>query len=244
VNEAEEYLSTMATRLNIPSDRLQTAVPYGETTSSILLEIQLRKADLVVMSTHGRNGIGRAVLGSVSAGVINAATVPVLVIPPQATNSIPNRPLHVLVATDGSDRAAAVVPDVVNLVQEGRITLLRALSPSPARVMGSVQTTTQSEDGALEHDLEHLRENFEVDSVVIDIQTAQGEPAMVIRAKAEELGADVIAISTHGRTGAPRLIMGSVAEALMSSATVPLLIRRPNFQEHKGGHGAPELPFI
>ena len=61
VNEAEEYLSTMATRLNIPSDRLQTAVPYGETTSSILLEIQLRKADLVVMSTHGRNGIGRAV---------------------------------------------------------------------------------------------------------------------------------------------------------------------------------------
>ena len=53
-----------------------------------------------------------------------------------------------------------------------------------------------------------------------------GDPAMMILKAAEEEGADMIVMSTHGRTGLMRLLMGSVAEAVVRRATCPVLTCR------------------
>ncbi|MEK7277617.1 MAG: universal stress protein [Chloroflexota bacterium] len=60
--------------------------------------------------------------------------------------------------------------------------------------------------------------------VEVRIQAALGEPAEVIVATARAEGADLIVMSTHGRSGLTRLLYGSVAEAVLRGANVPLLL--------------------
>lgn len=59
-----------------------------------------------------------------------------------------------------------------------------------------------------------------------------GDPAMEIVRLAEELGADLIVMGTHGRTGLQRLLMGSVAEAVVRRATCPVLTFKEPQREH------------
>lgn len=81
VAEAERYLAGIAARLTGEGMRVETAVPYGRAADGILTEIELRKADLVVMSSHGRSGLARLIAGSVTQAVISRSPVPVMVVP-------------------------------------------------------------------------------------------------------------------------------------------------------------------
>jgi nucleotide-binding universal stress UspA family protein len=74
VREAEEYLAVMAKRLREKGfPRVETSVWYGPAASTIVEAARLRRADLIVMSTHGRSGIGRLILGSVAESVLRHA---------------------------------------------------------------------------------------------------------------------------------------------------------------------------
>ena len=81
VREAEDYLAAVAARLTaqgIPS--VETSVWYGPAASAIVDAARLRKADLIVMSTHGRSGLGRLILGSVAESVLRGTTTPILLL--------------------------------------------------------------------------------------------------------------------------------------------------------------------
>ncbi len=62
-----------------------------------------------------------------------------------------------------------------------------------------------------------------VPDIVLEHRLEHGEPAPVILAVAEQIGADLIVLGTHGRTGLRRLLMGSVAEQLVRRASCPVL---------------------
>jgi nucleotide-binding universal stress UspA family protein len=81
VREAEEYLATVAARLKEQGvERVETSVWYGPAASAIVEAARLRKADLVVMSTHGRSGLGRLILGSVAESVLRGTATPILLL--------------------------------------------------------------------------------------------------------------------------------------------------------------------
>jgi nucleotide-binding universal stress UspA family protein len=81
VREAEEYLASVATRLREQGvTSVETSVWYGPAPSAIVEAARLRKADLIVMSTHGRSGLGRLILGSVAESVLRGATTPILLL--------------------------------------------------------------------------------------------------------------------------------------------------------------------
>ena len=81
VREAEEYLAAVATRLKEQGiDRVETSVWYGPAASAIVEAARLRKADLIVMSTHGRSGLGRLILGSVAESVLRGTATPILLL--------------------------------------------------------------------------------------------------------------------------------------------------------------------
>jgi nucleotide-binding universal stress UspA family protein len=70
-----------------------------------------------------------------------------------------------------------------------------------------------------------LREVYAPDRPIhVDYQTREGEAAVEILRTAEELGCDLIVMGTHGRTGLSRLLMGSVAESVLSKASCPVLV--------------------
>jgi len=81
VREAEEYLAKIAARLKEQGvGRVETSVWYGPAASAIVEAARLRKADLIVMSTHGRSGLGRLILGSVAESVLRGTATPILLL--------------------------------------------------------------------------------------------------------------------------------------------------------------------
>ena len=81
VREAEEYLASAAKRLRATGVKnVETHVWYGPPASAIVEAAQAQKADLIVMSTHGRSGLGRLVLGSVAESVLRGTRAPILVV--------------------------------------------------------------------------------------------------------------------------------------------------------------------
>jgi len=81
-DEAERYLTACAASLTNKGDlHVEVAAPHGTVERGIVNEITLSGADLVVMSTHGRSGLGRLFMGSVAAEVLRHSPVPVLLVP-------------------------------------------------------------------------------------------------------------------------------------------------------------------
>src|SRR5437773_4912092 len=81
VREAEEYLAAARRRLEQRGFwRVETHVWYGPPAGAIVEAATAQKVDLIVMSTHGRSGLGRLILGSVAETVLRGTTTPILVV--------------------------------------------------------------------------------------------------------------------------------------------------------------------
>ena len=86
VHEAEDYLETVAARLRadgVPGVR--TSVWYGAAAPAILEAARLANPDLIIMSTHGRSGIGRLIAGSVAESVLRGTRTPIFLIRVEGT---------------------------------------------------------------------------------------------------------------------------------------------------------------
>jgi nucleotide-binding universal stress UspA family protein len=106
VREAEEYLASVKDDLAKRGiTNVETSVWYGAPAHAIIEGARLQKADLIVMSSHGRSGLGRLILGSVAESVLRGTTVPVCIV------RVPGAPLEVPQgeATPGSGKAAVHV---------------------------------------------------------------------------------------------------------------------------------------
>lgn len=81
VKEGETYLSEVADRLKAEGvERVETSVWYGPAAYAVVEGARLHKVDLIVMTTHGRSGLGRLILGSVAESVLRGTTAPILLI--------------------------------------------------------------------------------------------------------------------------------------------------------------------
>jgi len=104
VREAEEYLEGVKARLATAGvTRVETSVWYGPPAEAIVEAARFRNADLIVMSSHGRSGLGRLVLGSVAESVLRGTKTAILLIREA------NAPLRALGGTARPAREAARV---------------------------------------------------------------------------------------------------------------------------------------
>lgn len=81
VREAERYLSGVAAGLRESGiTRVKTSIWYGPAAPTIVEAAEVEKVDLIVMSTHGRSGIGRLIFGSVAESVLHGTRTPILLV--------------------------------------------------------------------------------------------------------------------------------------------------------------------
>jgi nucleotide-binding universal stress UspA family protein len=81
VQEAEDYLAQVGDRLAaLGLKNVETSVWYGPAAYAIVEAARLNKVDLIAMTTHGRSGLGRLILGSVAESVLRGTTTPILLI--------------------------------------------------------------------------------------------------------------------------------------------------------------------
>jgi len=140
---------------------------------------------------------------------------------------------RVLVPLDGSDVAETILPFVEKVAGplDAEVLLLRVVEPIAAAV-GLASGEVGAADRLLEHRmaarryLQALAERFAARGLRVRTRAALGVPATEIVATAEAERADLIAMTTHGRSGVRRLVFGSVAEEVLRAAAVPVLLFR------------------
>jgi nucleotide-binding universal stress UspA family protein len=228
-SRATEYLQSVAGRLSSEGIRARTRVVEGFPAREILGAAKKEHADLIAMSTHGRTGIARWVFGSVTEKVLRGSPVPVLAIPS-----------FLGIGGEATPRAAREVPFRKILVplaaEEATLEVLPALTEF-ARLFGSevrlLHVCEGVECSVATHELRMAFERLRNEGVPAEPLMKQGDPAVRILETCREEGADLIAMTTHGRTGVPRLLMGSVAEKVLGSANVPILVVRPGKKDRR-----------
>ena len=245
VSRADHELEAAAAKLRETGLDVDGYVYYERPVSAILDAARRHQVDLIVLSTHGRSGLGRVVYGSVADDVLRHAEVPVLLVPPMLDHAWPtDRPLTVLVPLDGSDLAEAAL-ESAGLLAEGlgaRLHLLQVVQPPTYPLYGDgyvyIPFDDEAERANARQYLEEQAEKLTGRGIGASIEVAVGAPDIVIARTAAEQQADVIAMATHGRGGLARLVLGSVATGTLRRAHVPLLLSRPLGL----GQAAPLLP--
>lgn len=134
---AREYLDRIAADLSAMGVATRTRVVTGPVVEGILDMANEEDADLIAMSTHGRGGLGRFLLGSVAGQVVHYAKVPVLLVRATADEQAPAAYScrKILVPLDGSDFSRAVLPharEVAACVGAQVILLQTIPEPEPA----------------------------------------------------------------------------------------------------------------
>ncbi len=84
----------------------------------------------------------------------------------------------------------------------------------------------EAEAGAAREYLRRIAETFDGSGIDLETQMVEGDPEWVIENQAKELRASLIVMATHARTGLGRLLHGSVADEIVRSSTVPVLLIR------------------
>ena len=211
---AADYLNRIAERLRARGINPTTQVIFGPATTAIVDATTEADAEIVAMTTHGRTGLARFALGSVAELVVREAQAPVFLV--RAFGEQPQSLDNILVPLDGSAVAEAVLPVVEALVPAlgARVLLLRATN-------GDESGSTGGE--YLQQVAGRLRENGIGE---VDHETVRGSPADAILDATGRVGADLIAMATHGRGGVGRWVFGSVAYRVVHAATVPTLLVR------------------
>lgn len=216
--------------------RVTEAVVNGSDAEGILQHVQDGKADLIVMTTHGRGPLGRVFLGSVADELIRQATVPVLLIHPRdpAPGIVPEPLLeHVLVPLDGSALAESVLEPALDLMRlwEGRCTLLRVVEANAAPTAGRPDRPRPSEEereAAARAYLDKIAERLRYEGVSVQTRVVvapHAAPAILEEAQIQRC--DFIALATHGRGGLRRMLLGSIADKVIRGSPLPVLAYRP-----------------
>lgn len=194
--------------------------------------------DCVVVPTHGRRGIHRFLLGSVTERVINTAAVPVIAVNPDRDRPLAYPPQHVLVPTDGSRGAELAVTEGIDVARATGATL-HLLHVVETGSLGADARATL-EDGEFTEratgivaDATERAEAAGLDAVTSVLDS--GEPSKVIRNYVDEAGIDLAIMGTHGQTDFSRYVMGGVSAKLVRTSPVPVMWVREPTSEGAGG---------
>lgn len=137
-----------------------------------------------------------------------------------------------VVPLDGSPVAEAIIPFILEIAGplDLEVVLLRVLQPIPPEVIeGSrhvVVEDVQARGMDAEEYLAPIAAELRGKGVRVRTLVRRGEPAAEIVEAAREADADLIAMTTHGRSGLGRLLFGSVAEAVLRRAELPVFLMR------------------
>lgn len=246
------YVEEVAARLAAEGPPvIPRVVVHRSVAASLAEEAAAGPATLLVMTSHGRTGLRRSFVGSVADAVIRAAEVPVLLWRPAPDDAAaPERFERLLVPLDGSPFAEAVLPHALALsaADEARLTLARVVQPvlevmEPVALMpfgiesaGAGPAVAVVDRPATARALVEARRYLgavaarirpKCPRLWIDVRAeVADDPGAALIVAAADVGADLVAMTTHAR-GVARLFVGSTADRLLRGRHGATLLMHP-----------------
>jgi nucleotide-binding universal stress UspA family protein len=250
VTKATDYLTSVMQKDELEGVGIQIEVLTGAVAPMIATFAQSTSADMIVMCSHGYTGFKRWFLGSVTDVVTRSATVPVLVLREGGilpTDMFQNGgSLHALVMVDGSPLSEAVIEPTAHLVAalaspaQGTLHFLRIVDFPATYGYGKSQAgfsmefighEEQAATAYLTSLMEHLQKgsvahlNLALTASVI--ASSDVAHSIIEASESTDDSYALLAMSTHGRSGWKRLVIGSITQRVMHSTKLPLFVVHP-----------------
>lgn len=213
-------------------------VVAGDPAAQILEVAASSGATMIAMTGHGHGLISRMVIGSVADRVARSSSMPVMILTARDDDEFEEAAATVsrfVVPLDGSELAAEALPVAAQLASQtgAPVHLVHVITPSsmivptplgPVAYPGEiyqevVNEMTDSGHAMLNDAKAELAKNGDV-----NVTTAVLDGPVVAAIESVLVPTDVIVMTTHGRTGFQRWLLGSVAEKLMKSGKVPVVL--------------------
>ena len=216
-NTTLEYLGRVKSSMTELGDAVSTSAHEGDAASLIINEAANDPNTLIVMATHGRSGITRWVLGSVTDKVLRAAANSLMIIRARPQEGFTAVQIDTLVVPlDGSPMSEEVLTHVTAMSKAigAKVNLVR-VAPSP--------------DGQAEarEYLSQLGERLRQEGVSsVEEQVLSGEPAGALLDMLQSSPRAMVAITTRGRSGLGRWVLGSVTDRVVRYSGTPVLVVR------------------
>jgi nucleotide-binding universal stress UspA family protein len=151
---------------------------------------------------------------------------------------------HIMVPLDGSEVAECVIPQLEMVAKScqpaPKVTLVRVVTPlklySGFEYGGMVEYISPEQIQRLEDDIKKNAQDYLVkhvsrlkkDGITAEAQVTFGMASQTLTKYAEDNGVDLIIIATHGRSGINEWFWGSVAERVLKTSKIPVLMVRPD----------------
>lgn len=245
-SHAQDYLEGLAIPLRQDGLSVSSIVREGSPAPSIASEGAKEPETLIAMTTHGRSGISRWLLGSVTDKVLHATTNPLLMVraydqenPPEAVNL-----QTIIVPLDGSSLAEQALPHAASLAKalKLRVLLVRVtpslseyqryledypLDSSSTIYSGMYEEFSREQDALAMQYLHQVQEKLNNQGVSsVGERLLKGHAADAIVGLARETPHSLVAMTSHGRSGVGRWLLGSVADRVVHHSRDLVLVIR------------------
>jgi nucleotide-binding universal stress UspA family protein len=208
-----------------------------DVAGSIVNHIQELKCDLVVMCTHGWGGIRSWLFGTIAQQVISRGKTPVLLIEPRVSKVSPVFACQrLLVALDGNPDHEQGLPVTIELARGCQADVHLVMVVPTRKELSMEQAATSmflpgstsalldlTETSAKEY-LDRQVNILVGKGLSVTSEVRRGDPAKTIIRTARRIGADLIVLGTHGKTGMDAFWSGSLTPLVSSKSHLPLLL--------------------
>jgi nucleotide-binding universal stress UspA family protein len=228
-DRAQHYVDDALAKAKGAGIVCQGATLYGRPAEAIVEYAQAVDVDTIVMGTHGRSGLKRLFMGSVASAVLRSSSVPVIVVREEA-RLLSAAPASILVPIDGSECSARALDAAITLAEslsaELVICYVVDLAHAAAMTAGEPELIGAFVDVLEEEGKRVVGQGVQRASAHVSAlsRVAQGFPVAQIEKIADEIQPAFIVLGTHGRSGVSRLVMGSVAEGVVRTSKVPVVV--------------------
>ncbi|NHN60997.1 MULTISPECIES: universal stress protein [Halorussus] len=224
--QGEDVVDEAAKTLDTLGVSYDTEIVQGNPAPTIVDYAERYDQDLIVMPTHGREGVSRYLIGSVSEKVVRLSSIPVLTVRMQPDEELVFPYENILIPTDGSTAAAHAAGHLIELAASLDATV-HVLSVVDDTALGldvrSTGSGKESEDAATDA-VEAVVSEAESRGVTNTVRHIErGTPVEEILHCIESNDIHAVGMGTTGRRGTDRILLGSVAEKTVRSAPVPVM---------------------
>jgi nucleotide-binding universal stress UspA family protein len=238
---AESYVKKLAARAKFKGKSVGKVL-IGKPAETIISFAAKNKAELIVMATHGRSGVGQWFYGSVTEKVLQGSKIPLwLVKAASCRMDYGHKTLKVVVPLDGSKVAESVLPHLKELDRQLAhheldfvLTRVCEIFAPPITYPPPISMTW---DEYLKYEIDRckkicrdylaeIRDKLTKNKLNVRTAVPEGNPAEKIIEYVSKNSVDLIVMTTHGRTGLNKWAFGSVAEKVLKGAASPILLIR------------------
>ena len=231
-----DSLTKLADSFEYECSKLESVVRFGRPAGEIIRQAE-DGFNLIAMFTHARGAIQRSFLGSVTDEVIRHSSIPIITVAPSSLNRTSERLETLIVPLDGSSTAESALGPVGDLALnlDLKVILVRVADHAGAHTPVSSAFLSVSEDLNVEAMSDSRFQSYLDDKaqvlsergITVATSILRGSAAFRIAELGLETPGSMVVMTTHGRSGFRRLVIGSVTDAVIRNSGRPVMVIPP-----------------